>query len=137
MFETSHISSDDVCLDTDNEMNQSPSSRKAMVLDLLKYGLLNDSNGGLSVRTKAKILEALGLGNWENSVDLVELHTKRAQRENYGEEKLEILSVDDHSIHIDEHTKWVLENVGDKRKDEILKHIQLHKTAISNLNSIN
>ena len=130
IFETSHITSDDVCLDSENEMNESPSSRKAMVLDLLKYGLLNGENGKMSERVRGKVLEALGFGNWEAVTDLSSLQLKRARSENYGEEKLEILAIDDHRLHIDEHTKWVLENMDSKRRDEMIEHIKGHKMML-------
>ena len=129
MFETSHISSDDVCLDTENEMSESPSSRKAMVLDLLRNGLLVGPDGKISARMRGKVLEALGFGNWENTADLLELHTKRARGENYGEQKLEVLEIDDHQIHIEEHTKWVLENTDNKRAKQVIEHIGLHRMA--------
>ena len=127
LFETSHISSDDVCLDSENEMSETPSSRKAMVLDLLKNGLLVGSDGKLSQRVRGKVLEALGFGNWEAVTDLSDLQLKRARRENYGEEKPEVLLVDDHDLHIEEHTKWVLENTDSKRRDEMLEHIKQHR----------
>ena len=130
IFETSHITSDDVCLDSENEMNESASSRKAMVLDLLKHGLLVGENGKMTERVRGKVLEALGFGNWEAVCDLSSLQTKRARRENYGEEKLEVLEIDDHMLHVEEHTKWVLENSDSKRKGEMLEHIKEHKLML-------
>lgn len=140
IFESSHINSDDVCLDTDNEMNESPSNRKAMVLDLLKNGLLQNENGKLSERMRAKVLESLGFGNWESTTDLLNLQIKKARRENFGEEKLEVLDIDDHAVHIEEHTKWILENPQSKQKNSLLEHIAMHKsknsTDFKNVNNL-
>lgn len=127
MFEMSHITSDDVCLDTENEMAESPSSRKAMVMDLLRAGLFADENGKIGARTKSKILEALGFGNWENVSDITEVQQARALRENYGEEKPKVLEVDDHNIHIAEHTKWVIENSESAGSKVMMEHIKEHK----------
>lgn len=131
MFKTSHITSDDVVLDTDNEMGESPSSRKAMVMDLIKNGLVLGEDGKLSSRMRGKVLEALGFGNWEDTQDILELQLKRAKRENYGAEPLEVLSIDDHALHIEEHTKYLLENIKAKNKQELLEHIELHRTAMN------
>ena len=47
---------------------------------------------------------------WEDNVDLPSLHINRAKEENIkaATEKLEIMPIDDHKIHIDEHTRYVL-----------------------------
>lgn len=76
-FGASDLTSDDLVLDTENELIETPSSRKNMVLELMNLGLLTDENGRYSERTKCKILETLGFGNWENSRDIADLHLKK------------------------------------------------------------
>lgn len=130
-FCSNDIESDDLVFETANELEDTLASRKAMVLELYKMGLLTDSNGVLSNRTKTKIFEILGFGNWEDCRDLDEYHIKKAMREN---EKMEseisnAMSVDSHKLHIDEHIKLLVSNqVSDnqKLKDRLLAHIKEH-----------
>ena len=75
---------------------------------------------------------------WENSVDLVALHINRAKEENLNlSDTLEVLSIDDHKIHIDEHTAYILSSDIKNRKDyqtilnKLLEHIEKHKTELT------
>ena len=108
-----------------------------MVFDLLNAGLLHDENGKLSNRMRVKALDLLGFGVWENAQDINELHLKKASNENLkfmeGEE-IEPLEVDDHSIHITEHTALLLGSEFTKKAERnkklmenVLKHIRRHK----------
>ena len=47
-FSGSDISSDDVVFETENDLNETPASRKSMVMDLLNAGLLSDETGRVS-----------------------------------------------------------------------------------------
>ena len=109
-----------------------------MVFDLLNAGLLHDENGKLSNRMRVKALDLLGFGVWENAQDINELHLKKASSENLkflkGETKIEPLEVDDHDIHISEHTALMLGNEFAKKAERneklteiVLKHIRAHK----------
>lgn len=134
-FGASDLTSDDLVFDTENELVETPSSRKNMVLELLNLGLLTDENGRYSERTKCKILETLGFGNWENSRDISELHLKKAQRENraFGEREVVPDAFDDHEIHIEEHTKFMLSPDFDsdtKMKETISAHVNKHREFI-------
>ncbi len=128
------LTSDDVVLDTINELTETPAQRKTMLLDLYKNGLLNDENGRLSNRNRAKLIEALGLGLWENSTDISNLHIKRATKENLNLIPMEALEIDDHQIHIDEHTKFLLSDEGEKLSSEgkkkLSEHILVHKSLL-------
>lgn len=128
-FNSSDINADDLVFDTDNELMETPASRRNTVMDLLKLGLLNDENGKLGKRMKCKVLEMLGLGNWENSQDISELHIKLAMEENLSSEdrKPEVSELDDHELHIAEHTKYVLAH-GDPVIEE---HIKEHRKFLS------
>ncbi|MEG1663649.1 MAG: hypothetical protein RR338_06650, partial [Clostridia bacterium] len=66
-FSAGNLGSEDIVFDTVNEIEDTLSSRRAMVYDLLKLGLFADENGALSARTKTKLFEILGFGNWEQS----------------------------------------------------------------------
>lgn len=133
-FNSGDISSDDLVFDTENELVETPSSRKSMVLELLRLGLLTDENGKFSARTKTKLLETLGFGNWESSRDLDELHLKKAMRENKAIREATATinpeSIDNHMIHIEEHTKYILSADFDSSadiKERIIEHINRHR----------
>ena len=106
-----------------------------MVFELLKAGLLHDENGKLSNRMRLKALELLGFGIWENAQDITELHTKRASSENLAllqKENVEVLEVDDHTLHIATHTAFMIgsefsKKADAKQKERFLEHIRLHK----------
>ena len=133
-FEKSDIYADDIVFETENELSETPAQRKNMLIELIRTGLLSDENGRLSVYTKAKILEQLGYGNMENTNQLTALQIKRAAVENYelikdGEKPTDI---DDHELHIAEHTKFMLssdfnEEIYKKNKDKYYGHISMHK----------
>lgn len=134
-FTASDISCDDLVFDTENELIETPSNRKTMVLELLKLGLLTDENGKFSSRTKTKILEILGFGNWENSRDIDELHLKKAMRENQRLCAEQILPdmIDNHLIHIEEHVKYILSSEFDLKpeiKEKYTEHINRHRQFI-------
>ena len=138
-FGASDLTSDDLVFDTENELIETPSSRKNMVLELMQLGLLTDENGRYSERTKCKILETLGFGNWENSRDISELHVKKALRENraFSEKQITPDASDDHEIHIEEHTKFLLSPEFDENfemKNVITAHINKHREFIESAN---
>ena len=45
-----------------------------MVNELLKMGILHDENGKLQDSSRVKLLEMMGLGNWESAVDKEEFY---------------------------------------------------------------
>ncbi|MDD4110900.1 MAG: hypothetical protein PHS54_05075, partial [Clostridia bacterium] len=81
-FNSSDISSDDIILETTNEIGETVQQKRNMVFQLLNAGLLHDESGKLSNRMRIKILDLLGFGIWENSQDINELHIKKATTEN-------------------------------------------------------
>lgn len=128
-FNASDITADDLVFDTDNELTETPASRKNMVLEILKLGLFNGENGELDARMKSRALNLLGFGNWENGRDLSDLSIKAAMKENLtigGGGNVEVSEADEHELHIQEHTKYLIgEHKG--APDKILEHIRLHK----------
>jgi hypothetical protein len=134
-FNASDITSDDLVFDSENDMLDSPSGRKNMVMELLKTGVMTEEDGRLSKRTKLKVLEALGLGNWETMKDMDELHRKKAARENLSMCLKDVMpdEIDDHELHIGEHTRFIVSGEDEDKavKEKIIKHIRLHKQFMS------
>ncbi len=129
-FSASDISSDDLVFESENELLDSPSQRRGMVLELLKLGLLSDENGKLSPRMKAKALELLGFGAWEQAQDLTEMHIKVARRENLDAGRgvtLKVSETDDHETHIGEHTAKILAT-GD---EALTAHVREHRKYLA------
>ncbi len=137
-WDQNEICSDDVVFDTSSENGETLVQRRSMLLDLINKGLLNDEDGKLSNSTRRKCLDLLGFGLWEEAIDLNALHINRAKEENIkaGEEDLEVMAIDNHSLHIDEHTAYLLGNVikDNKNKKEIeeklIAHIMAHKAQM-------
>lgn len=138
-WNNSQLTSDDVVLDTINELTETPAQRKSMLLDLYKNGLLHDENGKLSNRNRTKLIESLGLGIWENSGDITSLHSKRAIKENLNLTSIIPLEVDDHQIHIEEHTKYIIsdpQNISEEHLKNLQQHVLAHKSMQYALNQI-
>lgn len=139
-WQASDITSDDVVLETENELSLSPAQRKQMLIDLMQMGLFhNPETGTIDKRMRTKLFEALQMGNWEVGTDLEELQINRAQRENMlimdGEIPI-IREIDDDEIHIAEHKRFMLS--GDFEKliienpylaQEMDLHVKQHERA--------
>ncbi len=135
----SDVGSDDIVFETENELSDSPATRRSMLMDMLNAGILTDGQGKLSQATKAKILTLMGFGNWENAQDVAQLHLKRAEKENVDIDNAEILEVDDHAIHVEEHTRFVVSGQadGDKNyREKILRHVKEHKRYLQTTNNV-
>lgn len=140
-WSNSDISSDDVVLDTTNEITETLSQKRNMIFELLNAGLLTDENGKMNSSTKQKVLEMIGFGVWQDGNDMLELHRKKAGKENVemlSQNKVKLLEVDDNEVHIKEHTAFLLSlnetELGDKYDEVaelILKHIDEHKKHIT------
>ncbi len=135
-WSASDIGCDDIRFDTENEINSTAATRQSMMFDLLKAGLLYDENGKLSDSVRYKILDAFGYGGWERSQDESALHIRRAQKENaeVAETPLKVGELDDHALHVSEHTRYFLstefEKLCAKRpelKEKLLAHVREHK----------
>ena len=133
-FEKSDIYADDIVFETENELSETPAQRKNMLIELLRTGILSDESGRLSGYTKAKVLDQLGYGNMESTNQLTSLQIKRAAIENYelikNDEKP--TDIDDHALHIAEHTKFILssdfnEKMYKENKAKYYEHIGMHK----------
>lgn len=141
-FKGSEISSDDVQFDTDNDNNDTLAKRREMVFTLFDKGLLADEDGKISNSMKTKIMENIGFGKWDDSIDLNELHAKNADAENVAMmdgKQVEVKEIDDDQIHINRHVAHMLKvvyakGVSKKIEQEFLKHIQAHKDKLKKQN---
>ena len=139
-WDQNEICSDDVVFDTSTNSNETLVQRRTMLMDLIKQGLMFDADGNFSPTMRKKCLDLLGFGMWENILDLNALHINRAKEENLMAEKtnIEILSIDDHKVHVDEHIAFLLGNeIKNKKnqkmiKERLLSHIEEHKKFIKN-----
>lgn len=126
----SDLKAEDIVLDTENELSSSSSQRRQMVIDLLKMGLFNGENGVISNVDKSKILDMIGFGSYDGAYSLTEEHQTRAKEENLSGEFM-VLEVDDHNVHISEHTKRAIELSMAKENpslvERIIMHIREHK----------
>ncbi|MDR2201275.1 MAG: hypothetical protein LBP26_00695 [Clostridiales bacterium] len=135
-WKSSDITCDDVVFDTENELNSTPAAKQNMMFELLKMGLLHDENGKLSDAMRYKILDVLGYGGWGFTRDLAALHTARAEKENRyaAGEVPAALEIDDHPLHIESHTKFLLSGEAQKLKadrpavfERVVEHVREHK----------
>ena len=143
-FNSSEISSDDIVLETENEIGETLTQKRSMIFELLNAGLLTDENGKISNRVRSKTLEMLGYGVWETQNDIAELHMRKAGKENINmlkEISQEVLEIDEHKLHIDEHIAFMLGTSYEKQilnnpkiKDLFLEHIKKHKELLKQEN---
>ena len=142
-FEGSNLRGDDVVLESDSTMVETPATRKSMVLELLKSGLLGDENGVISNRNRAKIVEMLGFGNWEHSRNDQEIHIRKATLENHEMSKgnkVNAEELDDHEAHILEHVNAFVSGkntLTDLAKTLIKEHVRRHKVLLRLESNIN
>ncbi len=129
-FNSSDITSDDIIFDTESDISDTPAQRRNTVYELLNSGLFSDENGKLTQTTKRKLIEMIGLSSIEARQDLSELQIANAKKENEEILKKDIVvsEIDDHNIHIEEHTRHAL--CYEKSKDKLIKHIKEHKSFL-------
>lgn len=133
-FKGGDITSDDVVLESDSDLNLSPAQRRSAVYEVLDRGLFADADGKISVSVKNKILELLGYASLSGERDLGELHRTRAANENLKMRTApqEVKSYDDHAAHIAEHTAFLLsEELSKDAERRILAHMENHKKFLN------
>lgn len=132
-FNASDIGSDDIVFETENELTDTPATRRTMLFDLLNAGILTDKSGQLTQSSKAKVLSLMGFGNWDNAQDSTQLHIARAEKENLDVGNANVLVIDDHALHVEEHTRYVLSAEDTLSKDvldKLIEHIEQHKKLL-------
>ena len=128
----STINSDDVYLESENELLYTESQRKEIVFKLYSSGLLSDENGKLRPATKEKVLALLGYKELDYQKGLAHLQEEKAQSENEDlrSKDVGVDEIDDHAVHIDEHIRYVLseyKSLSEEQKQRYYAHISLHK----------
>ncbi len=132
-FKGSDISSDDVVLESDSDLNMSVAQKRTVIYEMLDKGLFNDDNGKLTVSAKNKILALLGYGTLAGDRDIAELNRARAVEENAAlkTRSAEVKDYDDHTVHINEHTAYLLtEKPGKDAEKRICAHIAQHRKKL-------
>lgn len=129
------ITSDDAFLENENELLYSDSQRKEIILKLYNSGLLSDQDGSIRPSTKEKVLTLLGYKDLDYRKGLSRLQEEKAQEENETIRKsgMDIEVVDDDSIHLDEHFRYILSEYKTLTEDEkkrLYKHVEQHKQRI-------
>ena len=119
--------------DTDNELNETPANRRSMVIELVKMGMFRDSDGNMSERSRLKLLEMLGFGNWESVQDINECHRVKAQKENLDIllKDISAMEYDNHQLHIDEHIKAIINEENKERVQKLDAHIKEHQMLLA------
>lgn len=142
-WNANNINSEDIVFETENEVNESLAQKRSMIFEMLNSGLLENEDGKMTNAMRGKILEQLGFGIWEMNHDMKSIQKSSASKENLVlKEDGEIstpLDVDDHEIHIEEHTAYLLSGNleksanGKEKKEKILKHINEHKNILKKI----
>ncbi len=119
------------------EVAATPAEKRETLLHLFEAGLLTDEQGKVSKEHRNKILDAFGFGDVENARDITALHTEKASGENilFMEKTVAVDEYDDHEIHINEHTRYLLSAVFTEDSREEIKaravaHLRAHKDAL-------
>ena len=139
-WDQNEITSDDVVFDATRAVGETVATKRTVLLDLIKAGLLYDEDGKFSHNMRKKCLDLLGFGSWENTTDIHGLHISRAQEENIDmiEKMVEPMEIDEHDTHINEHICFILSNEikskanSEEIKKRIIAHINLHKKFLNN-----
>ncbi len=134
-FKGSDITSDDVILEADSEINLSPGQRRAVIYEMIDRGLFSDENGRISPSVKNKILETLGYKSFVGMRDTEELHRRRCDGENISlknGEEVTVRDYDDHEVHINGHTAFLLsEKLTQEEEARICAHLGQHKKFLT------
>ena len=129
-WSNSHINANSITLKDDND--ETNSSRQNIILSLYTSGLFNDKNGEVSTETKKQIAEAFDIKNFVFEESLTDIQKQKAKIENNQIDTLDApCEIDDHTIHIEEHSKFLLtHDLNEKSKTKLLEHINQHKKLI-------
>ncbi len=132
LFKGSDISSDDVVLEADSELNMTPAQKRTVIYELMDRGLFKEG-GDMTASARKKLLTALGYPTLAPERDVEELHRARARSENDAMKKGEraVKEYDDHAAHIEEHTAFLLSEELEKGAEErISNHIKEHERML-------
>lgn len=136
------VSSDDVYLESENELLYTPRQKKEMIFKLYDSGILADEKGEMRTAVKEKVLTLLGYKELDYHKGLSRLHEEKAQSENEKLIKADVTvdEIDDHSIHVDEHQRFVLSeyaDISETVKQRFYAHIKMHEQKLNIKNQEN
>lgn len=134
---SSDLTSDDIYIDKEDEISNTPAARKQKVIELLQYKLFSND---VDPKTRSKVIKLMELGDWENADDIEERHISKSKRENkfLPEGILPVFKpYDMHEIHIMEHNKYRLDveyEQFEQQNPELAAvfdmHVQQHEQAL-------
>ena len=129
------MTSDDVVLESENELLLTPLQKKEAIMSLYQSGLLNSKDGSIKSTVKEKVIKLLGYKELTAESGITALHEQKAESENQLIKQSETgcEDADDHDIHIECHTRYLLaeyEHLTKEQKDNVLWHIRAHKDEI-------
>lgn len=135
---SSDLTSDDVIVDSEDEIMQSPSQRVQIIKELLQYKLFSND---VDPKVRAKVIQMMRLGNWEDTADIEDLHIMKAKWENrqlmQGLEP-DFADYDLHELHMQEHDRVRLDIsfIEFKRSNPEIAarfdaHVKMHEEAIA------
>ena len=133
------ITSFDVYVTNENELRESEAAQKQRFMEALGAGLFTDSNGQISRRFKARAIEAMKLGSYDDISNIDELQAQNARNENSDFVSGILPAIgdfDDHELHFEEHLRFALSSdykIMEKKTPEYAKafkeHLQAHFAA--------
>ena len=132
-FSACDITSDDVVLEADSEINLTPAQRRTVIYDMIDKGLLSDENGRMSAGVKNRILNYLGYEGFTDGRDTASLHKARCAEENIAlcSGDVGVKSYDDHALHIAEHTAYILScKLTTQQEERFVRHLEEHKKLL-------
>ena len=106
------INSYDVEFDAENELIYSEEYQRNNYMSAYSAGMFTDSNGIIPESAKAEALELMKVKGYHKVISMYELQLQRANRENklLKEGIVPVIEfVDNHSLHIEEHSKLMLQ----------------------------
>lgn len=126
------LTSDEVVLQSENELLHTPAEQKEQLFRLFESGLLTDGDGMLVRGVKGEILDLLGYRELDTTGSVIRLHRERAQAENasFSRETPVVSALDDHAVHVEEHTRYFLSEYERMSKEEyraVEEHVAAHR----------
>ena len=135
-FDKSAVSSDDVYIESENELLYSDAEKKELLFKLNETGLLNDETGKIKPSVKEKVLTLMGYKDLDGARGVYRLQEEKAIKENQKLKRamIDIEEIDDDGVHITEHTRYVLseyEEMSKEQKETFNIHIKQHKQRLN------
>ena len=133
------LCSDDVYFQDENELLYSRTQKRETIMEIYKSGILTDDGGTLRHVTKEKLLALLGFNELDYRKGISRLQEQRAEEENevIRRKGANPSEIDDDSVHVDEHTRYVLsefDELTEEEKQRFYAHIKAHKERIEQKN---